>query len=293
MKPKLEVAVFPVAGMGTRFLPVTKAIPKEMLPIVDKPLIQYVVEEALSAGMKELVLVTSGSKSAIENYFDTNSALERYLGQRERHDALSIIKDIVPDGVQVTYVRQKQACGLGDAVLCAQPIVGDRPFAVLLADDIIEGHPRSCLQTMVADFEAMPSSLLAVETVPLEDTDRYGIVTLAPQSNIVTQIVEKPKPQNASSNLAVVGRYILTPRIFKLLEKTEKGAGGEVQLTDAIATLLIEEQVSAFAIRGRRYDCGSPMGFLEATIAYALKRPELRRRLQAYLDEMPSLTESH
>ncbi len=290
MKPKLEVAVFPVAGMGTRFLPITKAIPKEMLPIIDKPLIQYVVEEALSAGIKELILVTSGSKSAIENYFDTNSALEHYLEQQERYNILSIIKNIVPDGIQITYVRQEHSCGLGDAVLCAQPVVGNRPFAVLLADDIIESHPSSCLQAMVADFEAMPSSLLAVETVPLENTDRYGIVTLAPQSNVIAKIVEKPKPDNAASNLAVIGRYILTPRIFKLLENTEKGAGGEVQLTDAIAMLLIEEQVRAFPLNGHRYDCGSPMGFLEATITYALKRPELRQRLQAYLCKMPSFT---
>jgi len=286
MKQKIEVAVFPVAGIGTRFLPVTKAGPKEMLPIVDKPLIQYVVEEALSAGIKELVLVTSSSKRAIEDYFDTNYELESRLEQLGKYDTLFAVRNILPEDVRLAYVRQTSPRGLGDAVLCAKHVVGNRPFAVLLADDIIDGGERSCMQDMVKTFETTQSSVLAVEEVLAKDTNRYGIVSLAHHSKAIEGIVEKPDPKNAPSNLAVTGRYILTPRIFTLLENTEKGVGGEIQLTDAIAALLNEENVTAFPFNGRRYDCGSRMGFLEATIAYALKRPELRERLQQYLCEV-------
>lgn len=286
MKQKIEVAVFPVAGIGTRFLPVTKAGPKEMLPIVDKPLIQYVVEEALSAGIKELVLVTSSGKRAIEDYFDTNYELESRLELLGKHDILSTVKNILPSDVSLVYVRQMNPRGLGDAVLCAKRVVGNRPFAVLLADDIIDGGERSCMQDMVKTFETSNSSVLAIEEVPRSEAHRYGIVSLGRHSNAIETIVEKPEPKEALSNLAVTGRYILTPRIFELLEKTKKGVGGEIQLTDAIAALLQEEKVTAFPFDGRRYDCGSHMGFLEATIAYALKRPELRERLHAYLTEV-------
>ncbi len=280
---KITVAVFPVAGLGTRFLPVTKAGPKEMLPIVDKPLIQYVVEEAISAGITELVFVTSGSKRAIEDYFDSNYELESRLEQLGKYDVLSTVKNILPEHVSLVYVRQANPRGLGDAVLCAKHVVRDRPFAVLLADDIIDGGERTCLQDMANIFEKTQSSVLAVEEVPQKDTGRYGIVSLARHSNRIEAIVEKPKPEVAPTNLAVTGRYILTPRIFDLLEETEKGIGDEIQLTDAIAKLLDEESITAFPFNGRRYDCGSRMGFLEATIAYALKRPDLSERLKRYL----------
>jgi len=289
LKQKITTAVFPVAGLGTRFLPVTKAGPKEMLPIVDKPLIQYVVEEAISAGITELVFVTSGSKRAIEDYFDSNYELESRLEQLGKYEILSTVKNILPPHVRLVYVRQPDPRGLGDAVLCAKHVVRDRPFAVLLADDIIDGGERSCLQDMVDVFEKTQSSVLAVEKIPKTDTDKYGIVSLkeeAGSSHWIKAIVEKPKPDLAPSNLAVTGRYILTPRIFTLLEKTEKGVGGEIQLTDAIAMLLEEESVTAFPFKGRRYDCGSRMGFLEATIDYALKRPELNERLKRYLREL-------
>ena len=286
MKQKITTAVFPVAGLGTRFLPVTKAGPKEMLPIVDKPLIQYVVEEAISAGITELVFVTSGSKRAIEDYFDSNYELESRLEQLGKYETLSAVKNILPEHVSLVYVRQSDPRGLGDAVLCARHVVRDRPFAVLLADDIIDGGDHSCLQDMVEIYEKTQSSVLAVEEIPQKDTHRYGIVSLVNHSNQIEAIVEKPAPADAPSNLAVTGRYILTPRIFELLDKTEKGVGGEIQLTDAIAKLIEEESITAFPFNGRRYDCGSRMGFLEATIAYALKRPELRERLSRYLSSV-------
>jgi UTP--glucose-1-phosphate uridylyltransferase len=291
MKQPIKVAVFPVAGLGTRFLPVTKASPKEMLPIVDKPLIQYVVDEAISAGITELVFVTSGSKRAIEDYFDSNYELESRLEQLGKLEALSAVKNILPKEVSLTYVRQKSPRGLGDAVLSARHVVGDRPFAVLLADDIIDGDERSCLQDMVKQFESTQSSILAVEEVLQQDTNRYGIVSLAQHSKVIEAIVEKPKPEDAPSRLAVTGRYILTPRIFDWLAETQAGVGGEVQLTDAISALLSEETITAFPFHGRRYDCGSRIGFLEATIAYALKRPDLRDRLQQYLSSLFQVTE--
>ena len=290
MKQSIDVAVFPVAGLGTRFLPVTKAGPKEMLPIVDTPLIQYVVNEAVSAGIQELVFVTSSSKRAIEDYFDSHYELESRLEQCGKLEALSAVKHVIPEHVSLTYVRQASPRGLGDAVLSARHVVGDRPFAVLLADDIIDGGERSCLQDMVKQFESTESSILAVEEIPLSETDQYGIVSLARHSKVIEAIIEKPKPAVAPSRLAVTGRYILTPRIFDCLLKTEKGVGGEIQLTDAIATLLRDETVTAFPFHGRRYDCGSRIGYLEATIAYALKRPELRERLLGYLVEQTQVT---
>ena len=286
MTQKITTAVFPVAGLGTRFLPVTKAGPKEMLPIVDKPLIQYVVEEAISAGITELIFVTSGRKRAIEDYFDSNYELESRLEQLGKYDTLSTVRNIVPDHVKFVYVRQTHPRGLGDAVLCAKHVVRDRPFAVLLADDIIDSGERTCMQDMVDVFSKTQTSVLAVEEVPQKDTNKYGIVSLVKNSNRIKAIIEKPEPSEAPSNLAVTGRYILTPDIFALLEKTEKGVGDEVQLTDAISMLLDEESITAFPFSGRRYDCGSRLGFLEATIAYALKRPELNESLKQYLTQI-------
>ncbi|MHB8472267.1 MAG: UTP--glucose-1-phosphate uridylyltransferase GalU [Gammaproteobacteria bacterium] len=279
-------AVFPVAGLGTRFLPATKANPKEMLPIVDKPLIQYAVEEAIAAGIKELIFVTSSSKRAIEDHFDKNFELESELKQRGKQALLSIVRDILPEGVSCIYVRQPEALGLGHAVLCAAPVVGNEPFAVILADDLIDGGERSCLTQMVDLYDQHKSSVLGVEEVPAAETDKYGIVkTAAMQDRCarVEAIVEKPRPDRAPSTLAVVGRYILTPRIFALLKTTPRGTGGEIQLTDAIALLLHEEQVLGYQFVGRRYDCGNKLGYLQATVEYALKHPELQTQFRDYL----------
>jgi len=287
MKTRVRKAVFPVAGLGTRFLPATKANPKEMLPIVDKPLIQYAAEEAISAGVEELVFVTSSSKRAIEDHFDKNYELESELERRGKDALLRIVREVVPAGVSCVYVRQADALGLGHAVLCARPVVGDEPFAVILADDLIDSGEHSCLSQMVDRFAYYRCSVLGVEEVPREDTDKYGVVdasTIAPGLSRVASIVEKPAPDQAPSNLAVVGRYILTPRIFDLLEETPRGAGGEIQLTDAIAALLAEEQVLAYQFEGTRYDCGSKLGYLMATVEYGLKHPELAEAFGAYLD---------
>ncbi|WP_423064213.1 UTP--glucose-1-phosphate uridylyltransferase GalU [Candidiatus Paracoxiella cheracis] len=275
--------------MGTRFLPVTKAQPKEMLPIVDKPVIQYVVEEAIAAGITHLVFVTSSGKRAIEDYFDTNFELETRLKERGKIQALASVQNLLPGNVRCTYVRQANPLGLGDAVLSARHVVGDQPFAVLLADDVIDCGEKSCIQLMVDIFNRTQSSIVAVETIPIEQSDKYGIVSLDKHDADVSRvnaIVEKPTPAQAPSNLAVTGRYILTPRIFDLLEHTERGVGGEVQLTDAISALLKEEQIFAYPFQGRRYDCGNQMGLLEATIAYALKRPDLNGRLRQYLEQL-------
>src|SRR3990167_7618350 len=291
LKSSITTAVLPVAGMGTRFLPVTKAGPKEMLPIVDKPLIQYVVEEAVAAGIKKLVLVTSSSKRAIEDYFDRNFELEYLLEQKGKLDILKMVKNIIPDDVKLVYVRQSTARGLGDAVLCAKPAVGDEPFAVLLADDIMEYSHQGCLTAMIEQFQKTKSSVLAVENVSHEHTDKYGIVCMMQTGrykNQIASIIEKPAPSKAPSTLAVTGRYILTPRIFELLEKTELGIGGELQLTDALSKLLAFEAITVCPINGRRYDCGDRFGFLQATIDFALKRPEFEKSLKAYLKSVSS-----
>jgi len=283
----IRKAVFPVAGLGTRFLPATKANPKEMLPIVDKPLIQYAVEEALQAGITELIFVTSMGKRSIEDHFDSNYELESTLEASGKYSLLSIVRDILPQGVTCVYVRQPQALGLGHAVLCAKSVVGDEPFAVLLADDLIDAGQKSCLSQMMPIFKTTGKSILAIQPVAPAETNKYGIVALEKgQSNRVTTIVEKPAPAKAPSNLASVGRYILTPEIFTLLETTAPGAGGEIQLTDAIAALLAKEAVYAYPFRGTRYDCGSKLGYLKATIAYALKHPEIGEQLKAYLAEV-------
>ena len=286
MTQKIRKAVFPVAGLGTRFLPATKANPKEMLPIVDKPLIQYAVEEAIAAGISELIFVTSSSKRAIEDHFDRNFELETMLANRGKGELLSIVQSVLPSGVNCVYIRQPEALGLGHAVLCAKSVVGNDPFAVILADDLIDDGQRGCLAQMAALYEQHQCSLLGVEVVEAEETDKYGIVStgkMVDGMGLVHRIVEKPKPADAPSTLAVVGRYILTPRIFELIEATGKGAGGEIQLTDAIAALLAEESVMAYQFEGRRYDCGSKLGYLTATVEYALKHPELKGDFLKYL----------
>jgi UTP--glucose-1-phosphate uridylyltransferase len=279
-------AVFPVAGLGTRFLPATKANPKEMLPIVDKPLIQYAAEEAIAAGVKQLIFVTSSSKRAIEDHFDKNYEMEAELEKRDKQELLSVVRGILPEGVTCVYVRQPEALGLGHAVLCAKEIVGDFPFAVILADDLIDDDDSGCLSQMVTEFDQYNCSILGVERVSADQTDKYGIVETVETSaatNKIKAIVEKPSPEEAPSNLGVVGRYILTPKIFELLEKTEKGAGGEIQLTDGISALLEYESVMAYPFSGRRYDCGNKLGYLQATVEYALKHPELKKDFLAYL----------
>lgn len=288
MNRKITTAIFPVAGLGTRFLPVTKAGPKEMLPIVDKPIIQYVVEEAIKAGMTHLVFVTSSGKRAIEDYFDTNYELEMRLKERGKTEALLSVQNILPKHVHFSYVRQSEPLGLGDAVLSARHVVGDVPFAVLLADDIIDCGQHSCLQLMTTIYENTGSSVIAVEEVPNNQTDQYGIVSVSTKNQYfyIDNVVEKPLPQFAPSNLAITGRYILSPKIFEYLENTEQGVGGEIQLTDAIAKLLKTESAIAFPFKGKRFDCGSRLGLLKATIAYAMKRPEFSEGLTQYIQEL-------
>ena len=273
---KIKKAVFPVAGMGTRFLPATKASPKEMLPIVDKPLIQYAVEEAVEAGCTDIVFITGRNKRSIEDHFDKAYELETELERKNKNALLELTQNILPAGVNLMYIRQTEALGLGHAVLCAAPAVGDEPFAVILADDLIDA-PKGALAQMMDVYNATGSSVLGVETVDPSQTGSYGIVEIEPKDAYqrVTSIVEKPKPADAPSNLAVVGRYILTPAIFDLLRHTQAGAGGEIQLTDAIAALLKQETVLAHAFSGQRYDCGSKLGYLQATLAYGCKHPEV------------------
>ncbi len=275
---KVTKAVFPVAGLGTRFLPATKANPKEMLPVVDKPLIQYAVEEAIAAGITELFFVTSSSKRAIEDHFDSNFELEASLMERGKQDLLDIVRGILPEGISCAYIRQKSPRGLGHAVLCAKQLITNEPFAVLLADDLIDGNVKSCLQQMIEVYQETNSSVVAVERIPPQETKRYGVVDVKMNNEKVAAIkgiVEKPDPKVAPSDLGVVGRYILMPRVLSLLETTPQGSGGEIQLTDGIALLLQEEPVYACRFEGKRFDCGSKIGYLEATIAYALKHPEL------------------
>lgn len=288
---KVTKAVFPVAGLGTRFLPATKANPKEMMPIVDKPLIQYAVEEAVAAGIRELIFVTSSSKRAIEDHFDSNFELESNLLERGKFELLNMVRDILPEGVSCAYIRQKSPQGLGHAVLCAKQLVMNEPFAVLLADDLIDGGDKPCLMQMMDVFQQTQSSVVAVEQIALSETKKYGVVDTDISKMPIAAIrgiVEKPDAEKAPSNLGVVGRYILTPRIFDLLENTTKGSGGEIQLTDGIAKLLHDEEVYALQFAGKRYDCGSKLGYLEATLAYALKHPELandfKRSLQGFVE---------
>lgn len=286
---KVTKAVFPVAGLGTRFLPATKANPKEMMPIVDKPLIQYAVEEAVAAGITELIFVTSSSKRAIEDHFDSNYELESNLLERGKFDLLEIVRDILPEGVSCAYIRQKSPQGLGHAVLCARQLVMNEPFAVLLADDLIDGGKTPCLRQMVEAYQETQSSIVAVQKISHLETKKYGVVDVPATATTLTAIkgiVEKPHPGQAPSNLGVVGRYILSPKIFSFLENTSHGSGGEIQLTDAIAALLREEAVYAFQFSGKRYDCGNKLGYLEATVAYALKHPEVSEDFKRSLREL-------
>ena len=290
---KVTKAVFPVAGLGTRFLPATKASPKEMLPVVDKPLIQYAVEEAVAAGITDMIFVTGRSKRAIEDHFDKAYELETELERRGKTETLAFVRSLLPPHINCIYIRQAEALGLGHAVLCAQPVVGNEPFAVLLADDLLDGQGHQpVMRQMVDVYDYYKCSVLGVQQVPLADTKSYGIVDSRPVADdleAVRRIVEKPQPEQAPSTLAVVGRYVLTPRIFHHLARIGKGAGGEIQLTDGIAALLAEEQVLAYRYQGKRYDCGSKLGYLDATLALALKHPEVgadfARLLQTYTAE--------
>jgi UTP--glucose-1-phosphate uridylyltransferase len=291
MTRKISKAVFPVAGMGTRFLPATKANPKEMLPIVDKPLIQYAAEEAEAAGLDALVFVIGRNKRSIPDHFDKAYELEAELKAAGKHDLLEVVQNVLPEDVSCIYLRQAEALGLGHAVLCSAPVVeGDDAFAISLADDLIRGDQcEGCLEQMVKVYKTHGCSVLAVQEVPWEHTGKYGIVetrTGAGGELLVTSIVEKPKPEEAPSNLAVVGRYVLTSAIFEKLRHTGRGAGGEIQLTDAIADLMQDEPVIAYPFRGKRYDCGSKLGYLQATVEYGLEHEELGDDFARYLREL-------
>ncbi len=285
---RVRKAVFPVAGLGTRFLPATKASPKEMLPIVDKPLIQYAVEEAHAAGIQHMIFVTGRSKRAIEDHFDTAYELEAELEAAQKHALLKLVRELQPDDMSFSYVRQPRSLGLGHAVLCAAHLVGNEPFAVLLADDLMTAPPggEPVMAQMTRQFDKLGRSILAVQEVPLEHVRRYGIVvgeTVEPHTLKVSHIVEKPMPEVAPSRMGVAGRYVLTPAIFDILRDQPKGAGGEIQLTDGIARLMTREAVYAWEYSGKRYDCGSKEGFLEATVELALQHPEVRESFRNYL----------
>jgi UTP--glucose-1-phosphate uridylyltransferase len=290
MSKKIRKAVFPVAGMGTRFLPATKANPKEMLPVVDKPLIQYAAEEAEEAGVDALVFVTGRNKRSIPDHFDKAYELEAELKEAGKTELLKKVQNVMPEDVTCIYLRQSEALGLGHAVLCAEPVVVDEPFAVILADDLIAGEGGvGAIAQMSKIYDRYQCSVILVEEVPPSETHKYGIVEIEGddgETAIITSIVEKPKPEDAPSNLGVVGRYILTPRIFDLIKKTGRGTGGEIQLTDAIAELLKYEKVRAYRVKGKRYDCGSKLGYLEATVEYGLKHEELGEGFTSYLKEL-------
>jgi len=283
---RVRKCVFPVAGMGSRFLPATKASPKEMMPVVDKPLIQYAVEEAVAAGMTDMIFITGRNKRAIEDHFDKAYEVEAELRARGKLDLVELVQRIIPKHINCIYIRQPEALGLGHAVLCAEPVVGDEPFAVILADDLIDGEPP-VLDQMARVFRQHQCSLLGVEEVPREHTRQYGIVkTSGGEPGVVSAIVEKPQPEDAPSTLAVVGRYILSPSIFYHLAQVQAGAGGEIQLTDGIAAMMKKEKVLAYRFRGIRYDCGSKLGYLRAMVAYGKKHPETGAAFTAYLKSL-------
>jgi UTP--glucose-1-phosphate uridylyltransferase len=287
---KVTKAVFPVAGMGTRFLPATKANPKEMLPIVDKPLIQYAVEEAIAAGITELVFITGRTKRSITDHFDKAYELETELEKNGKTERLEIVRNIIPDGVTCIYIRQSEPLGLGHAVLCAKPVIGDEPFVVILPDDLIDDGKRGVTEQLITHYQHEQKSVIAVENVPKEDTSKYGIVEVEQESQSqlhkVNSIIEKPSPEKAPSTLGVVGRYVLSPEIFHCLEETPKGAGNEIQLTDAISLLLAKDSVYAYEFEGIRYDCGSKVGYMQASVQYALKDAEIKEEFQAYLKSL-------
>ncbi|MFL9925102.1 UTP--glucose-1-phosphate uridylyltransferase GalU [Herbaspirillum lusitanum] len=291
MIKKITKAVFPVAGLGSRFLPATKAQPKEMLPIVDKPLIHYAVEEAVAAGITDMVFITGRNKRAIEDHFDKAYELEAELEAAGKKQLLEIVRNVVPKNVNCIFIRQSAPLGLGHAVLCARPVIGEEPFAILLADDFMDvdaGH-KPVMAQMTEVYEREGMSLLAVQDVPRSDTKQYGIVSATsyqPDLERVNAIVEKPAPDDAPSTLAVVGRYVLNNRIFDYLETIGKGAGGEIQLTDGIAALMQAESVLAYRYQGQRYDCGSKLGYLKATVAMGLKHPETGAGLSEFLKQL-------
>ena len=289
MAKRIRKAVFPVAGLGTRFLPATKANPKEMLPVVDKPLIQYAAEEAVRAGIETLIFVTGRNKRSIPDHFDKAYELETELEQQDKLERLEAVRNIIPSHVACIYIRQSEALGLGHAVMCAEPAVGDEPFAVILADDLIDdGDNGGCLAQMVARYDEQVASILGVQRVPEAHTDRYGVVDIEPIAERLGRlqgIVEKPQPAAAPSNLGVVGRYILNSSIFNKLRQTRPGAGGEIQLTDAIDALRHDEPVLAYEFEGTRYDCGDKLGYLQATVEYGLQHPELGEAFAEYLSQ--------
>ena len=282
---KVTKAVFPVAGLGTRFLPATKASPKEMMPVVDKPLIQYAVEEAVAAGITDMIFVTGRTKRAIEDHFDKAYELESELALKHKDEMLEFVQNLLPRNINCIYIRQSEALGLGHAVLCAKPVIGNEPFAVLLADDLLDADPP-VMKQMTDLYDEYQSSVLGVLDVPRADTGSYGIVKssfVAERVERIEAIVEKPKPDVAPATLAVVGRYILTPRIFHHLTTITPGSGGEIQLTDGIAALLAEERVLAYRYRGERYDCGSKLGYLQATVDFGRRHPEVGAAFTNYL----------
>jgi UTP--glucose-1-phosphate uridylyltransferase len=286
MRQKLKKAVFPVAGLGSRFLPVTKASPKEMLPVVDKPLIQYAVEEAAAAGITDMIFVTGRNKRAIEDHFDKAYEIEAELEKKNKDGLLNMVRSVLPEGVRCIYIRQAEPLGLGHAVLVAQPVVGDDPFAVILADDLMDSQPPA-IARMAEIFAREQCSLLGVEEVPHDATASYGIVTIDKMEGDTARIhsiVEKPKPKDAPSNLAVIGRYVLTNRIFDMLGRVTPGAGGEIQLTDGISALLAHERALAVRLPGRRFDCGSKLGYLQATVEYGVRHPEIGPEFTKYLN---------
>ncbi len=286
----VKKAVFPVAGLGTRFLPATKASPKEMLPIIDKPIIQYAVEEAIAAGIEELIFVTSSNKRAIEDHFDSNYELESLLQKKGDTAKLKLVQHTIPENIVCTFVRQKNPLGLGHAVLCAEHLIGDEPFAVILADDLLDTSKTNCLKTMTDLYKKHQYSIIATQIIEPSESSSYGIIK--PQrgqsdNNFIkiSGIVEKPQPEHAPSNMAVIGRYIFTPKIFNYLRKTKAGAGQEIQLTDAIAQLLKGESVYSFLCPSKRYDCGSKIGYLEATLAFGLKHTDLKEQFKKLLKQ--------
>lgn len=287
---KVTKAVFPVAGLGTRFLPATKANPKEMLPIVDKPLIQYAVEEAISAGITELIFITGRTKRSITDHFDKAYELETELEKKQKTEQLNIVRSIIPDGVTCIYIRQAEPLGLGHAVLCAKPVIGNAPFVVILPDDLIDDANNGVTKQLIDRYELERKSIVAVENIPKEDTSKYGIVetTKTKDKSLfkIDSIVEKPEPDDAPSTLGVVGRYILSPEIFLCLEETQSGAGNEIQLTDAISMLLNKESVYAYEFEGTRYDCGSKLGYMQASVQYALNDPDIKEEFRNYIESL-------
>ncbi|MCW8826026.1 MAG: UTP--glucose-1-phosphate uridylyltransferase GalU [Gammaproteobacteria bacterium] len=284
MKP-LRKVVIPVAGLGSRFLPATKAVPKELLPVVDKPLIQYIVEEAAEAGITDVVLVTHSAKPAIENHFDKHYELEQELIRRGKDELLEIKRSITPPNVRIIGVRQPETLGLGHAVLCAEPVLRDEPFAVILPDVLMYHPQKGCMAQMVELFNQRQTSLIALEQVDDSEVEKYGIAAVEGDDLRITALVEKPKPADAPSNLSVVGRYIFTPRIMELLQNTLPGAGGEIQLTDAMAELLEEEQMFGYMFDGKSYDCGDKLGYLQANVDYALRNEKLGNDFKQWLNQ--------